>query len=63
MKPVLIAFHLFMIIFYIGVGGSLLFTGYFPELDGMARSILGGVLIAFAGYRCFFLYKKLTASG
>jgi hypothetical protein len=52
-----------MIIFYLGVGGSLIFTHYFPELDGMARIMVGAVLIAFAVYRSFFLYKKLTASG
>jgi hypothetical protein len=49
-----------MIIFYIGVGGTLIFTGIFPELSGSARNILGAVLIAFAAYRCFFLYKKMS---
>ncbi|MBK6483848.1 MAG: hypothetical protein IPG01_12130 [Chitinophagaceae bacterium] len=59
MKPVLIAFNLFMIIFYIGVGGSLIFTDLFPELTGTARNVLGAVLIGFAVYRCYFLFKQM----
>jgi hypothetical protein len=47
-----------MIIFYIGVGGSLIFTDLFPELTGTARNVLGAVLIGFAVYRCYFLFKQ-----
>ncbi|MBK9732678.1 MAG: hypothetical protein IPO83_15595 [Chitinophagaceae bacterium] len=61
MKPVLIAFHLFMIIFYMGVGGSLIFSDVFPDFSGTARNILGAVLIVFSLYRCILLYKKMNS--
>jgi len=58
LKPALIAFHLFMVIFYFGVGGILVFSPFFPSVSGSARNILGYLLMAFAVYRCFHIYNN-----
>lgn len=46
MKPVWIAFHLFMVVIYLSVGGILIFTRYFPVIEGVARIVLGIAFMA-----------------
>lgn len=58
MKPVWIAFHLFMVVIYLSVGGILIFTRYFPVIEGVARIVLGIAFMAYAAFRAYGIYIR-----
>jgi len=59
LKPVLIAFHLFMVLVYLAMGGIFVFTDVCANiLSGDPRLFLGILLMAYGSYRGYYVYRN-----
>ncbi|MCS6917436.1 MAG: hypothetical protein RMK52_05345 [Chitinophagales bacterium] len=59
MRPGPKLFHLVMVLAYLSVGSILLFSRWFPELQGTLRTVLGIAFLLYALYRAYLtLFPK-----
>ncbi len=60
MQQVTAIFSIFMVLFYLGVGGYLIFYTNFSYLDKAVRVIIGSSFIFYGLYRAYRAYIKIV---